>query len=159
MAILPPLLRPPLEEPPPPMAEPDVDVAVDDVSVPVAVRLEEVVTVSNTVLVGGPGGLDVVSGGGVELLGGGPGVLEVVCGGGELVVDVVVGGGGGGDELVVEVVVGGGGGGVVVVGVVLVVSGGGGGVGVEVVSPAPGTPVLVLFDMIKVWRLSRGKFL
>jgi hypothetical protein len=61
MAIFPLLLRPPPEDPPVSMAEPDVEEG-DDVSVAELVRLKEDVTVSNTVLVGGPLGVDVLSG-------------------------------------------------------------------------------------------------
>ena len=43
-------------------------------------------------------------------------------------------------------------------GLVLVVSGGGGDVG-DVVSAAPPGPWVVLLDMVKAWRFSRGKSL
>jgi len=97
MAIFPLLLSPPLEEPPPSrVPEPDVEVADAD-SLAELVRLNDDVTVSKTVLVGGPSGVDVLCGGNDdELLEGVLDVLELVGGGGddELLVEVVVGGGG-----------------------------------------------------------------
>jgi hypothetical protein len=108
---------------------------------------------------GGLPGDEELSGGGVELLvdaGGGGSELESGGGGEELEVDDGGGGGGG-----VELVVGSGGGGVDVEvsggGTSLEVSGGGVGTsGVGVGTPAPS---LVLFDMEKIWRFSRGKTL
>ena len=101
MAILPLSLSPPLEEPPPSVEPaPDVEVADTD-PVEELVRLNDDVTVSKTVLVGGPSGVDVLCGGDDddddddELLEGGVGVLELVGGVGvdELLVEVEVGGG------------------------------------------------------------------
>ena len=154
MAIFPLLLSPPLEEPPPSrVPEPDVEVADAD-SLAELVRLNDDVTVSKTVLVGGPAGVDVLCGNDDELLEGVLDVLELVGGGDDdvLLVEVVVGGGGG-VELVVEVVVGGGAG-VDVVDVEVVVWGAVGAVG-DVVSAAPPGELVVL-DMVKDWRLSRG---
>jgi hypothetical protein len=144
------------------MVLPDVDEGEGDDVVPVAGPVGVEVTVVNevSVEVGGPGVELVCVGGGVVLLDEGGGVLEVVSGGGDELVDVVVGGGGG--ELDEEVVVGGGGG-VVDVDVgggggLLVVVSGGAGLDVDDVGTSP-PGVSVLFDMAKVWRLSRGKFL
>lgn len=82
--------------------------------------------------------------------------LEVVGGAGGVLVGGVEVGGGGGAELVVGVVVGGTG----VddeLGMVVEVVGGTGAVGVDVFTPP--SAELVVFDMAKVWRFSRGRFL
>lgn len=115
-------------------------------------------TVWYTVLVSGAFGVELVCGGGNdELLGDDVGrALEVVGGAGGVLVDGVEVGGGGGGELVVGVVVGGAG----VddeLGMVVEVVGGPGAVGVDVFTPP--SAELVVFDMAKVWRFSRGRFL
>lgn len=102
---------------------------------------------------GGGSGDDVLSGGGSV------GILDevgVVDEGGGGSSDELVDGGGGGSSDEVVVVVGGGGGGSVdeLGGGSVEVGGGGSSVCVDV----SGSP-LVLLDMMKVWRLSRGKFL
>ena len=153
MAIFPLLLSPPLEEPPPSIV-PELDVEEADAdSLAELVRLNDDVTVSKTVLVGGPAGVDVLCGNDDELLEGVVDVLELVGGGDDVLLVEVVVGGGGGVELVVEVVVGGGAG-VDVVDVEVVVVGAVGAVG-DVVSAAPPGELVVL-DMVKDWRLSRG---
>jgi hypothetical protein len=156
------LLNPSLELSPVLSGAPAVVVVEESVAPPgwpdvVGVKYEVRICVS--VLVSPPGGVVVGAGGVDELLGGlGTGVFGVLLlvgggGGGELLVggDDVVGGGGGGEEDEGAVVVGGGGGAVDVGGGSLVVGGGGG----DDVSTPP-APVLVVLDMMNLWRFSRG---
>jgi hypothetical protein len=145
------------------MVEPVVELGAVVESPGWLVRVKDSVTVVYAVLVcggggssfgveelcGGVGGVEVldVGGGSSELVGGGGGELVVDGGGGGGSSEVVVGGGGGGGS---SEVVGGGGGGA------SVVDSGGSGTGDDVgTSPA----AVVLSDMEKIWRLSRGRFL